>query len=350
MEPVRGWPRVEDVTWLGLDEPSDVGAARRAAEGLADRLGLSAARVADVGLAVTEIATNVHRHGGGGALLLRAARTDASASVEVVALDSGAGIADIGAARRDGNSTAGTLGIGLGAIDRLADSLEIRSSAGRGTVLVARFEPRARRSGQPSEAAPATPDAAGITRPLAGEQVCGDAYAVRTDGTKLVLMLCDGSGHGPLAAAASQAAVRAFLDDGDALSRPEDAVRRIHAVLAGTRGGAVAVAELDPVGQVVHFVGVGNIAGTLVQGDQRRGMVSIGGVAGFRAPTIRTFTYPLSPGAVVVMTSDGVRSGWDPAALYGAGEGSPLMLAATVMRDAGVRHDDASVLVGRVGP
>jgi anti-sigma regulatory factor (Ser/Thr protein kinase) len=347
MEPVSGWPGVEDVAWLGLDEPSSVGAARRAAEELADRLGLPEGRVADVGLAVTEIATNVHRHGGGGAVLLRATRTVSVAAVEVVAIDSGVGITDMRAARQDGSSTAGGLGIGLGAIDRLADSLEISSSPGRGTVLVARFGPRGRGTGAAVE--PPDADAAGITRPLSGEQVCGDAHAVRTDGSKLLLMLCDGSGHGPLAAAASQAAVRSFLDDDHFPSPPEDAVRRIHAALTGTRGGAVAVAELDHEKQTVRFVGVGNIAGAVLRDGGRRSMVSIGGVAGYRAPTIRTFTYPMLPGAVVVLTSDGVRTGWDASVLLGVEDHSPLLLAATLLRDAGVRHDDAAVLVGRVG-
>lgn len=136
----------QDVAWLALDDPSAVGAARRAAEQLADRLGLNAGRVAEIGLAVTEIATNVHRHAGGGALLLRAVRTVAAAALEVVALDSGPGMHDVPAARRDGHSTGGTLGIGLGSIGRLADLLEIDSEPARGTVLVARFGPGDRKS------------------------------------------------------------------------------------------------------------------------------------------------------------------------------------------------------------
>ena len=125
-------PAVEDVAWLRLDEPSAVGSARRTVERLAAQLGAGEVRVAEIGLAVTEIASNVHRHGGGGALLVRAVRDVDAAAVEVVAVDSGPGIADLGAALRDRSSTAGTLGIGMGAIVRMAHVGGDRHHAGAG--------------------------------------------------------------------------------------------------------------------------------------------------------------------------------------------------------------------------
>lgn len=343
MDPVTGLAIAEDIAWLPLDDASAVGSARRAAERLADQLGLPTGRVAEVGLAVTEIATNVHCHAGGGALLLRALRTAATAALEVVAIDAGPGIADLAAARRDGHSTRGTLGVGLGSIERLADAVDISSEPGRGTVLIVRFDADRR-------SAPGLDDkvhpAAGITRALSGEAVCGDAYAVRSAGSRLSLMICDGSGHGPLAAAASREAVRAFSDPGESAS-PETALRRIHRTLAGTRGGAAAVAELDLAARSVRFCGVGNIAGAVVSGAEKRTMVSIGGVAGYRDPTIRTFDYLLPPGSVVVLHSDGVRARWGAAELAAVLGRSPLLIAATLLRDAALRRDDACVLVGR---
>jgi anti-sigma regulatory factor (Ser/Thr protein kinase) len=333
---------IEDVGWLALDAPTSAGAARRGAERLADKLGLPASRVAEIGLAATEIATNVQRHGGGGALLLRAHRGDAGAAVEIVALDTGPGIADLREARRDGSSSRGTLGIGLGAIERLADTLEIVSEPGRGTVLIARFSARSSREAADDLDAPA----AGITRALSGEDVCGDAYAVRAHG-RLTLMMCDGSGHGPLAASASRTAVRVFEDPEQPASPPAAVLARIHRALIGSRGGAVAVAELDPVAEVVRYAGVGNISGAILTSEDKRSMVSIGGVAGYREPTIRTFEYPLPVGAVVVMHSDGVRSRWPADTVRGLLGRNPLLMAAVLLRDAGARHDDACVLVGR---
>jgi anti-sigma regulatory factor (Ser/Thr protein kinase) len=335
---------VEDVAWVRLDEPSAVGGARRTVEQLATRLGAAEVRAAEIGIAVTEIASNVQRHGGGGALLLRAVRYADTAEVEVVAVDSGPGIADLVAALRDRSSTAGTLGIGMGAIVRMAHSVEIATTPERGTVLVARFDLQRRR---PQASTPPPVDAAGITRALAGEQVCGDAYATRPHGRGLTLMVADGSGHGPLAAAASSAAVRTFLDPDRAAEPPAEVLGRVHGALSGTRGAAVAVAEVDPDAETVRFAGVGNIAGAVLAAGTKRSMVSLGGVAGFRNPTIRTFEYACPPGAVVVLHSDGVRARWSEADVRGLVGRPPLLLAATLLRDAGIRHDDACVLVGR---
>ncbi|OZM78294.1 ATP-binding SpoIIE family protein phosphatase [Pseudonocardia sp. MH-G8] len=346
MDPVAD-PHVEDVAWLTVDDPSAVGRARRAAEQLAATLGLRVGRVADVGLAVTEIASNVHRHGGGGAVALRAVRGLAGAAVEVVAIDGGPGIPDLHAARRDGSSAAGTLGIGLGAIGRLADFLDISSEPGRGTVLVARFDgPRLDAGDHPAPAV----DAAGITRALSGESLCGDAYAVRTHEAGVSFLVCDGSGHGPLAASAAREAVRTFEDPLQPASPPAAVLRRIHGVLAGTRGAAASVAELDAGAGIVRFAGIGNVSGAVLDDGGKRSMVSVGGVAGYRDPIVRTFEYPLPPDAVVVMHSDGVRSRWAGIETRGLLDRTPLLLAAVLLRDAGVRRDDACVLVGRAGP
>jgi hypothetical protein len=261
-------------------------------------------------------------------------------------MDSGPGIVDIGTARRDGHSTTGTLGIGLGMVTRLADQLDIGSRPGRGTVLAARFE--ADRRGRPTLRADATgPPAAGISRALEGEDVCGDAYAVRHDGPLISLMVCDGSGHGPLAAEAAWEAVRAFTDSTQPVSPPEVALRRIHQALAGGRGGAVAIAELDPDAHRLRFVGIGNIAGAVVSAGKKHGLASIGGIVGYQGLVLRSFEHLLPADAVVVLHSDGVSRRWGCAELGQLVSGTPLVIAATLLRDAGIGHDDACVLVGR---
>ena len=342
---------VEDVSWLSLDDPAAAGTARRALEQLGTRLGLPATRVAEAGLAVTEIATNVHRHAGGGSLLLRSVLSNGVAAIEVVAMDQGPGMTDLLAAGRDGYSTAGSLGIGLGAISRLASRLDIGSTAGRGTVLVARFDTSADR-GATTVADPSKPSAEGITRPLGGESVCGDAYAVRHEGARTWLMMSDGSGHGPLAATASGRAVRAFEQADLAVVEPEGVLRSVHQQLQGSRGAAVAVARLDPDRRTIRFCGLGNICGVVAASapgtpEGTRRMISVGGVAGHRAPAFRSYDYPLPGDAVVVLHSDGLRARWDVDRLRPLHRQRPLVLAAVLLRDAGVHRDDACVLVAR---
>ncbi len=58
---------------------------------------------------------------------------------------------------------------------------------------------------------------------------------------------------------------------------------------------------------------------------------------------------PLPERALVVLHSDGLTSKWNLEAYPGLRERDPHLVAATLMRDAGVRHDDASVIVARNG-
>ncbi|WP_187286075.1 anti-sigma regulatory factor [Streptomyces sp. ME109] len=162
----------EDVAWF-RDEPQ---AARGAAAALGRRIGLDEHRTAELVLAVTELATNMAKHSQDGSLVLRVLRTPQVAGVEVVVVDQGPGMADVATALRDGTSSTGTLGIGLGAVQRLADTFDIHSRPGLGTVQLARFWPRPLPF--PPDAEPAI---GGITRPISGETACGDAWATRTD-------------------------------------------------------------------------------------------------------------------------------------------------------------------------
>jgi anti-sigma regulatory factor (Ser/Thr protein kinase) len=330
----------EDVTWIRVEEPAEAGRVRRAATALAERLAFPATRAAEIGVAAAEIATNLHKHAREGVVLVRSVRGATQAAVELLAVDGGPGIHDVGLAFEDGHSTTGTLGVGLGAVKRLADTCAITSRPGRGTVLAARFHPRRGPNAEFPEDV-----TAGVTRAIGGEEVCGDSYAVRRSPGRLSLMMCDGSGHGPLAATASQAAVRLFCSLSP--TAPEDVVARIHRELRGTRGGAVAVAEIDLVARTVRYAGLGNIGAAVIGDDQKRGMISVPGVAGYQARTIRAFDYPLPDDGVVVMHSDGLTERWTVEHDDDLMSAAPLVIAGSLLRDAGVRKDDACVLVAK---
>ncbi|MCM3923468.1 ATP-binding protein [Frankia sp. AiPs1] len=383
------FPRAQDVAWFGAADASAAGAARRAAVTLAGRLGFPATRGAELGIAVTETMTNLVRHADDGRLLLRVLRWDGqmgdgqsgdglaangplgdgttangstgngpttdgappampapTAAVQFVAIDSGPGMADVSAAMRDGATSAGTLGVGLGAIARLSDELDIHSTPGRGTAMVVTFHPTHRPGsfGAPHSGSGAS-RVGGLTRPITGETVCGDAFAVRVTDAGLALLLCDGLGHGELAARAAGEAVRIFLAAPDPPSGPVELVRRIHQGISHTRGAAVAVAVLEPAAQVLRFAGLGNVAGVIHSGSRRSGLLSRPGIAGHQARGLAETRHPLPPDALVVLHSDGVGSRWSLADHPGVASHDPLLVAATILRDAGLRRDDASVVV-----
>ena len=142
-------PSPQDMRWLRVEDASAVAASRNAVLAMADRLQFPAARAGQLALAVTEAASNLHKHADEGSLLLCVNRDAQAPGIELVTIDAGPGLPDVTAALRDGHSTAGTLGIGLGAIRRLADFCDLYSVPGHGTALVARFWPAARPAARP---------------------------------------------------------------------------------------------------------------------------------------------------------------------------------------------------------
>jgi anti-sigma regulatory factor (Ser/Thr protein kinase) len=317
--------------WLRVEDPSATGACRGAGVALAARLGFPTARADEIALAVTEAASNLHKHARQGSLLVRISRDANPPGIELITIDAGPGLSDAGAALRDGHSTVGTLGIGLGAIQRLADFCELYSVPGHGTVLVTRFWPARRQ---------VAVRYAGVTRPMTGEAECGDNYAAAATAASVTGVLCDGLGHGPLAAIASAEAVAAVLED----TAPEPAalLERVHKRLGHTRGGAIGIVQVT--GTTVLFAGLGNITATILSDGDRKGMLSVPGIAGHQARTIRQFGYVAAPGAAIIMHSDGVSGRWAASALPGLATRDPLVIAAALLAEAGTRRDDASVL------
>ena len=98
-------------------------------------------------------------------------------------------------------------------------------------------------------------------------------------------------------------------------------------------------------GEVVRFAGLGNIAAVILADGTRRSMLSVPGIAGHQARTIRQFEYTAPPGAAIILHSDGISSRWEPGALPGLNARDPLVVAAALLAEAGTRRDDAGVLV-----
>jgi anti-sigma regulatory factor (Ser/Thr protein kinase) len=329
-------PLSEDRMFVAVDDPATAGGVRRAAVALGAEAHLGEAALGKLGIAATEVATNLARHATGGVVLLRLCRTGDRTGVEIVATDTGPGIGDVDQASVDGRSTAGTLGIGLGAIRRLTTGCDIYSQPGSGTVLAASVWDH-----------PAPPPTwfAGVRRPIDGEAACGDGYAARAVHGRRQVLLCDGLGHGALAEAAAQVIVSAFADAPAA--GPKAVLDHLHAQARPTRGAVAAVAELDPEAGVVRFAGTGNISATVGDTTGRRVMVSMPGILGHQRQESREFEYPLRPTDLVVLHSDGLTDRWRLDSYPGLVTHSPIVVAAALLRDAGRRRDDASVLVAR---
>ena len=137
------------------------------------------------------------------------------------------------------------------------------------------------------------------------------------------------------------AGVTAVLDEPE--GEPAALLERAHRRMSHTRGGALGVVQVR--GQVAWFAGLGNIAASILSDGSRKSMVSVPGIAGHQARTIRQFEYQVPPGAAVVLHSDGITSRWEIAALPGVASKDPLLIAAVLLAEAGIHRDDAGVLV-----
>jgi anti-sigma regulatory factor (Ser/Thr protein kinase) len=318
-----------------VSDASQVAEARRRIGELASRVGLPRARVDEVAIVVTELATNLLKHGGGGHI--HASRCDdaGGTGLEILALDRGGGMANPERCLQDGYSTAGSPGNGLGAIARLTDNLQIYTRSDQGCVLMCRFM---------MQSATTRPSMLGVTlAPYPGEQICGDNWSWSDTEPGPTIMLVDGSGHGIEAARAAELAVRTFTQNAGASC--EELVGIIHRALAPTRGAALAVARIDHAARVVRFVGLGNISAVLVNANKARHMVSHNGTAGHVALRIREFTYEFTGDPLVIMHSDGLTSRWNLDHYPGLLSHHPSVIAAVLLRDHRRGRDDASVVV-----
>ena len=269
---------------LRVLESGNVGEARRLVSALCRTLGFSETRTAEAAIVVTELATNLVKHtgGAGGDLVLRPMTVTGAVGLEILCWDKGPGMVNSAESLRDGYSTTGTLGVGLGAVRRLSQEFDLFAAPGQGAALVSRLW------NNPMPETPSGPALGAVCLPVRGEQECGDAWGMKQGRDTTLLMLADGLGHGPDAATAANRAVAIFLKQEG--RSPGELLELIHTALRGSRGAAVAVAEVTPGRRSVRFAGVGNISGLILAGETSRSMLSHNGTAGVLVRKIQEFT------------------------------------------------------------
>lgn len=330
-------------TAISVREQSQVGDARRHATRIAELHGFDISGCGRVALVATELATNLARYGKSGELLIRASDGGLRKFVEFTSIDRGPGMADVHRCLTDGYSTGGTSGTGLGAIQRQSATFEIHSSVPAGTVVYCQVAE--------SSAEIASPVACvwgAINLPAPHEVVCGDTWRIELRDNQLAILMVDGLGHGIDAAKVAQEASDIF--DRDAFLALPTLFDNIHARLQGTRGGAVAIAQIDLQADQLKFIGVGNIAGSLrlSTGQAGRGLFSHNGIVGAQIYKAQEFQYPCPTGSLLILHSDGLQSRWSMDNYPGLSSKHPGVIAAVLYRDFCRGRDDVTVAVIRI--
>jgi anti-sigma regulatory factor (Ser/Thr protein kinase) len=307
------------------------------AKKIAREEGLAEEHTGNAGLVATELATNLLKHAKGGELQIAQLSGQDAPGVDILSVDRGPGIVSIEECLRDGYSTAATSGTGLGAVKRASRFFDSYSESGKGTVIMSRI------TVSPAQKSGMTVGFAG--RPIAGEDISGDSWAMREEGAVSLFIVADGLGHGIQAAEASAEAISAFRTSTD--TSPTDLLHRVHRALRGTRGAAVAIAMLDRNERRVRYAGIGNISGIVVGPEKTQFMISHNGTAGHEATRFQEFLYPFPEGSLLIMHSDGLATSWNLQSYPGLRLRHPSVIAGTLYRDVNRQRDDACVIVAK---
>lgn len=344
MEVVVGEPHNR----FAITDTSYIGDLRRHVNVKATELDFDQTKKSNAEIISTELATNLVKFGNGtGEVLISGAtQPDGVNVLEIISIDKGKGMEDTGQMLIDGRTTTGTMGGGLGAVKRLADDFKIDSKPSGGTIIVVRIcGKKSRKLGNPGHGEAIelckTFDIAGISVALDGQTECGDGWAFMVDGPILTLLVVDGLGHGPEASETTRLAEESFAKH--ASEPPMGIMQRLHMSLQGTRGAAAAVTRIDPLKGTATGCGVGNISTKLVADRKSQPIVSMNGILGFKSPPFREFDGEWTANSLVVMNSDGLKSGME---LNKTAQPSSV-LAARLRRQYSRDTDDSTILVAQ---
>jgi serine/threonine-protein kinase RsbT len=126
---------------LGIRSSEDIVRMRQAVREHAIGQGFSLVDQTKIVTAASELARNIINYGGGGEMTLIPLSDGGRKGLRLVFADTGPGIPDIQLAMKDGYTTGGGMGLGLGGAKRLSNEFAIESKVGAGTrVTITRWK------------------------------------------------------------------------------------------------------------------------------------------------------------------------------------------------------------------
>jgi negative regulator of sigma-B (phosphoserine phosphatase) len=189
------------------------------------------------------------------------------------------------------------------------------------------------------------------SRPMKGQAVSGDQATVQVSGSRTVMAVIDGLGHGPEAATAARLAIDVI--DNNPAEPLEVLLLLLHRELGSSRGAAATLAVMEGEHGLMDWLGVGNVDGVLVRSDiearpRNRGVFLISGVLGYHMGNMHhPEPVALEPGDVIVIATDGIRANLAEVARLDL---SIDRLAQKILTKYSRADDDALVLVARYQP
>jgi anti-sigma regulatory factor (Ser/Thr protein kinase) len=286
-------------------------------------------------LVASEMGTNMLRHARSGQIAVGPIVRGAHHGIEVKGADQGPGIADVAAALDAPSRQAGSLGVGVGAIRRLATEVDFDVRLGEGTRIEARIF---------DSAAPKGREIGVYGRAFPGEPVSGDGAAWRRIEGALVVTACDGLGHGRPARAAAAAAIQIFQQH--AKGGVSDIIAACHAGISDTRGVVMAVVRLED-GGTAEIAAAGNVDVQICSPRNARRFGGTSAVVGARGRMVRPLAEKttLAPDDLLVVVTDGIATRFALEEQLALLRMHPIVVAQRILEGHARPNDDALVLV-----
>jgi serine/threonine-protein kinase RsbT len=128
---------VTEIIHVKVATEADVYAAAHQVKALARQMGFNKANQMRLETVTSELARNILLYASEGAIKAQVVTEGKRQGLKIQAFDHGPGIVDIEQAMKDGYTTSGGLGSGLGGAKRMMDEFHIESAPGRGTRITA---------------------------------------------------------------------------------------------------------------------------------------------------------------------------------------------------------------------
>ncbi len=334
----------------------DIGHTRRYIAQESKKLGFNNTELGEISIVISELCTNFIKHNAvDGTLIFNILNEPDRAGIEITAQDRGPGIKDMDEAMKNGVSSKGTLGGGIGAIKRLMDSFEIYSNCDNSKY--ASFESNAI-DGQSigtliilkkwvlTNAKLMDDDIkiSILSRPYPGTAVNGDYYYIKKFKDRSIFAVIDGLGHGVEANSAARL-VSQIINENTHKSI-EDILLVANKGLLNTRGAVAGITLIDTLKNQFHYCAIGNIEFRYIFNGNTERLIPTNGILGaYSNNKVKVHTRIYEKGAIITMCTDGIINKWDFNSYSHIDFTNPTIFANSLLKDFSKDTDDATILI-----
>lgn len=300
-------------------------------------------------LVCNEIVTNQNKYADGRGLVQLWEQTGPIPEIHIFALDRGPGIANLPAALSDGFTSGGTLGKGLGTIQRVSDQCDFYTlpdgvspaSPWHGLAVWACF--RAAKSEQPRR----TYQSGVYLRAYHDSVHNGDHTCIDSEESQRIRWIhLDGLGHGEEAAQTVRDTCHAW----DSELSTAESLTRLSKLLQGSRGAVAISCSVDFDSGSGEVSGVGDMSAWLIGNSSRRSLNFAPGILGHSHRHFESIRFEMPRHGLLLTASDGIRKSWEIGTFPGLWRTHPQLIAFFLGEVIGRNNDDRSIIALRTAP